>query len=859
MCQSLLKHSKENQSKPQTTDNSVFNTQDTLISISDATSGCVGDEYFKALAIATSRHFDMDFVIIGELDKQTQQSIHTKVFVANGKITDNITYELKGTPCEKLLKRSTLVHPSGIQEAYPQDTLLQTMNIESYVGTTLFSNSGAPIGILVALGRQTIKQPEQLGTCFKTVADRTAAEMERTIVEEDIHKLSKIINQSPVTVMVTDTEGNLEYVNEHFEKTSGYSSSDVIGRNARILKSGHSANDQYPQLWEALKKGKTWVGELQNKRKDGSLYWERGSFGAIKNAQGKIINYVAIKEDITKEKEAEKEARLASAVFETATEAVMITDTHHKIIKVNSAFTRITGYNAAEVLGESPSILKSGHHKQSFYDDMFKGLAANDNWRGEIWNRRKNGEAYPEWLAISAMRDSSGELEGYVSLFSDISKRKQDEARILHQANFDALTGLPNRSLFADRLSRALEQAERDNNNLALLFIGLDSFKSINETLGHAIGDQLLQEVSSRLLNELRKSDTVARLGSDEFAVVISGKSSLHNIEDIVTSTLGCIAAPYSIQGHDAFLSASIGVSVYPQDGLTTESLLRKADAAMHRAKDNGRNNAQYFTLGMEVEAEQRRELEKMLRQAIDDQQFTLNYQPIVDTTTGKINSAEALIRWTHPTEGVISPANFIPFAEEKGLILLIGEWVLNEACKTAASWLDHSDHPPSVSVNLSSYQLQRQNISQLLQNVLATSGLPAEKLTLEITESLLLADDEETLRQLQSIRQLGVKLSIDDFGTGYSSLSYLKKFPISNLKIDRSFIMGLPASSEDAALVKAIVLMGESLNLNVIAEGIETQQQADFLKSLNCKWVQGFLYSKPLSKTDFLNFLKVH
>ncbi len=734
MCQSLLKHSKENQSKPQTTDNSVFNTQDTLISISDATSGCVGDEYFKALAISTSRHFDMDFVIIGELDKQTQQSIHTKVFVANGKITDNITYELKGTPCEKLLKRSTLVHPSGIQEAYPQDTLLQTMNIESYVGTTLFSNSGAPIGILVALGRQTIKQPERLSACFKTVADRTAAEMERTIAEEDIHKLSKIINQSPVTVMVTDTEGNLEYVNEHFEKTSGYSSSDVIGRNARILKSGHSANDQYPQLWETLKKGKTWVGELQNKRKDGSLYWERGSFGAIKNAQGKIINYVAIKEDITREKEAEKEARLASAVFETATEAVMITDTHHKIIKVNSAFTRITGYNAAEVLGKSPSILKSGHHKQRFYDDMFKGLAANDNWRGEIWNRRKNGETYPEWLAISAMRDSNGELEGYVSLFSDISKRKQDEARILHQANFDALTGLPNRSLFADRLSRALEQAERNDNNLALLFIGLDRFKSINETLGHAIGDQLLQEVSSRLLNELRKSDTVARLGSDEFAVVISGKNSLHNIEDIVNGTLDCIAAPYSIQGHDAFLSASIGVSVYPQDGLTTESLLRKADAAMHRAKENGRNNAQYFTLGMEVEAKQRRELEKMLRQAIDDQQFTLNYQPIVDTTTGKIKSAEALIRWSHPTEGVISPANFIPFAEEKGLILPIGEWVLNEACKTAASWLDHSDHPPSVSVNLSSYQLQRQNISQLLQNVLATSGLPAEKLTLEIT-----------------------------------------------------------------------------------------------------------------------------
>ena len=456
------------------------------------------------------------------------------------------------------------------------------------------------------------------------------------------------------------------------------------------------------------------------------------------------------------------------------------------------------------------------------------------------------------------MRDDQGELEGYVSLFSDITKRKQNEARILHQANFDSLTGLANRSLFADRLSRSLELAKKSHTNMALLFVGLDNFKAVNETLGHSVGDQLLQEVARRLSANLTKSDTVARLGSDEFAVILSEKDNLRRAEDLADTLLTAISEPYSANGQEAFITASIGVSVYPQDGDNTEDLLRKADIAMYRAKENGRNVAQFFTLEMDIEAQQRRGLEQMLRRALANNEFSLNFQPIVDQH-GSVISAEALIRWPHPEKGIISPAQFIPLAEEKGLIIPIGEWVLHEALKTAASWQTLSDNPPSVSVNLSSVQLKRQNIPALIKRLLCKTGLPAEKLTLEITESLLMSDDAETLEQLERLRDMDINISIDDFGTGYSSLSYLKKFPISHLKIDRSFVQELPENDEDAALVKAIIAMSQSLNLRVIAEGVETQAQSDFLAALNCQYIQGYLNSKPLTEEAFKAYLLDH
>ncbi|MEH6814294.1 MAG: EAL domain-containing protein, partial [Motiliproteus sp.] len=482
----------------------------------------------------------------------------------------------------------------------------------------------------------------------------------------------------------------------------------------------------------------------------------------------------------------------------------------------------------------------------------YETLQAKGVWEGEIWNRRKSGEAYPEWLAISTMRDEKGVFEGYVALFSDISKRKEDEARIEYQANFDWLTGLANRNLFSDRFSCALERAERDSKRVALLFIDLDRFKEVNDTLGHRIGDQLLQVASKRLLNSLRKSDTVARLGGDEFAVVLPDNLDMHNIEDAVIKILDSFSQPYCLEGHDAVVSASVGIAIYPDDGTDVETLLRKADSAMYKAKQKGRNNFQFFTLEMDVEAQQRRDLEYALRKALDNDEFVVNYQPIMDLSTGTLVGAEALVRWQRPGVGIVPPSAFIALAEEVGLIVPIGGWVLGEACREAKAWMRDSEFSPAVAVNFSSRQFQHQDVPGLVRDVLQDTGLPPEKLTIEITESLLIEDDERVLQQLQEIRSMGISLSIDDFGTGYSSLSYLKKFPINVLKIDRSFIIDLSNNTEDRALVAGIISMADSLNLKVVAEGVETAEQADFLKSKDCVYAQGFLYSQALPASEF-------
>ncbi len=711
----------------------------------------------------------------------------------------------------------------------------------------------------------TMGELGQLGLAFNQMAEsldsRTEAlaksKQDIESANKTLRKMSLAVEQSPASVIITDTEGRIEYVNRHFEDITGYGIEEVVGKNPRFLKSGRTCVGEYKRLWETITGGGVWTGEFYNLRKDGSGFWERASIGALKNPGGEITNFIAIKEDISRLKEGERQQRLAAAVFETATEAVMVTDADNTIQTVNSAFCKITGYDPEDVIGKNPSMLQSGRHDKAYYESIYRALETNGTWEGEIWNRRKDGEAYAEWLAISIMRDSNNNLEGYVSLFSDITRRKEDEERILHQANFDPLTGLPNRNLLADRFSGALDRAERNHTQVAVLFIDLDRFKHVNDTLGHSIGDLLLQEAGKRLVRCLRKSDTAARLGGDEFAVVLADFTGLYAVEDVVNKILHSLAQPYHLDGNDAFISASIGVTVYPEDGESTEVLLRNADNAMYRAKEKGRNDFQFFTLEMDLEAQQRRELENALHQAVTRQEFTVCYQPIMDARSERIVSAEALIRWNHPEKGIVSPGMFIPLAEEIGVIVPIGEWVLRQACREAMSWSAVTDSPPSVSVNLSYRQFRRQSVPELVRDVLLETGLPPERLTLEITESLLVADDKATLKQLHELRKLGVGLSIDDFGTGYSSLSYLKKFPITTLKIDRSFIMDLLSNPEDKALVKGIVSMAENLGLKVVAEGVETENQVRFLQSIDCPCIQGFHYSRPLAKADLLTFIE--
>ncbi len=554
----------------------------------------------------------------------------------------------------------------------------------------------------------------------------------------------------------------------------------------------------------------------------------------------------------------EKQLRLASSVFENAIEAVVVTDTRAVIQTVNKAFSDITGFSREEATGQPMGILNSGYHDKSFYDEMYESLQTSGEWEGEIWNRRKDASVYPEHLTITTLQNHKGAQEGYVALFTDITKRKEAEARIKHQANYDPLTELANRNLLIDRLTRAVYRAEGEASEVAFLLIDLDRFKIVNDTFGHPIADELLKLVGNRLRDQTKKVDTCARLGGDEFGIVLTDITDLYSIEEILVKILQDIAKPYKLEKQEAFISASIGVALYPNDGKDALTLLKNAESAMYRAKDKGRNNFQFFTEAIDLEAQRLLELENALHLALERNEFIVNYQPIVSLSDPGTINCEALIRWQHPSKGLIAPSEFIPLAEEAGLIVPIGEWVLRESCTEAASWMKLSENSPKISVNCSTRQFQRVDMADLVAQVLEETGLPADKLCLEITESLIIKDDDDGIqRQLERLNEMGVALSIDDFGTGYSSLSYLKRFPISTLKIDRSFISDVNAQEDEGALVEAILSMAESLKLNVVAEGVENAHQQDFLKERDCSFIQGFHCSKPLSGEEFRKFLK--
>lgn len=557
--------------------------------------------------------------------------------------------------------------------------------------------------------------------------------------------------------------------------------------------------------------------------------------------------HALVRIDLTEQKRIEEELSLSATVFQAAGEAMMVTDPQDRIQMVNPAFTTITGYAEDEVIGKTPEILNSGRHDHDFFRMMFQNLTKTGIWQGEIWNRRKNGEIFPEWLSITTIYDDEGEVKQRIGLFTDITSRKKSEERIHYQANYDSLTDLPNRNLFQDRLYQSINQARRGQKRIALLSMDLDNFKHINDTLGHLSGDGLLREIASRLRAFFRSSDTIARLSGDEFIIIFNDAAHNADLEQLLERLLKRLSEPYTISSKTVYTSVSIGVTFFPDDGNTVDTLLQNADAAMFKAKERGRNTYCFFTSEMNTRAQERHDLEIALHGALENSHFVLHYQPIIDPVSETVISTEALVRWVDPERGLIGPDKFIPVAEDTGLIVEMGKWILLQACRDAANWYHNEGIHVGVSVNLSSRQFKRSDILQLVKDALAETGLPAQKLTLEITESLLVDDDSDVLQTLRAVRDLGVLLSIDDFGTGYSSLSYLKRFPITTLKIDRSFINGVLSNSEDAALTQAILSMAQGLNLKVIAEGVENAGQVAFLLERQCHMIQGFHYSRPL------------
>ncbi|MBF0455991.1 MAG: EAL domain-containing protein [Magnetococcales bacterium] len=549
--------------------------------------------------------------------------------------------------------------------------------------------------------------------------------------------------------------------------------------------------------------------------------------------------------------------KITSLVLEKATEAVLITDLGGTIQSVNPAFTTITGYSFKEAVGKKPNILRSEHHEESFYKALWEALFSQGSWRGEMWNRRKNGEAFPVMQNITAIQDKYGEITHFVSIFTDLTncKKNQDNQDLI--TTHDPLTGLPDRHLYSEQVKQAALRAGRNGSKVAILLINMNSFRRVNDSMGYLQGDAVLKEIGSRLKGSIKSGDLISRLRGDEFGIVLVEIITLQDVTDTIQKLFQSLSCPFILQEHEIIITASIGVTLFPDDHQDIETLLQKTDRALSQAKEQEGNSFQFFTPDLDSQACQRLSMESNLRKALTNQEFTLFYQPKVDLISKKVVGTEALIRWFQPGRGTVPPVEFIPLAEESGLIIPMGNWILNTACQNAREWIENGACSLQVSVNISSRQFQDPFIIATLQEALEKSGLPASCLELEITESLVMGNVEEAIRILREFKDLGLKISMDDFGTGYSSLSYLKKFPIDILKIDQSFVRDLVHDASDAALVKAIISMGNNLGLTVIAEGVETVEQALFLRQEGCDMAQGYLYSKPIEKNLFAQFFR--
>lgn len=536
---------------------------------------------------------------------------------------------------------------------------------------------------------------------------------------------------------------------------------------------------------------------------------------------------------------------------------VSVTDKDGTIIQVNDKFCQISGYRSEELIGENHRILASGKHSKAFFFDLWSVISSGEIWSGEICNRAKEGGLYWFDTSIVPLKNEEGNIHRYISIRIDITERKKTEERMIHMGTHDGLTGLPNRVLLQDRIKQALAHNRRYNICAGVLFIDLDQFKIINDSLGHDIGDLLLIEVTSRLLSCVRDEDTVARQGGDEFIILLPSISEAEHAEIVGNSILKALVNPYNIKGNELHISASIGVSVFPNDADDVSTLMKNSDTAMYNAKENGRNNCQRFKSEMNSLAEEKHDMLTHLRQALSNNEFELYYQPIIDINSNEIISLEALLRWQHPEKGTISPYEFIPLAEESGLIVPIGNWVFETGCMQLRSWMDQGYDVPKLSINLSVRQFYQKDLIPTIEGVLRRTGVEGHYLDLEITEGILMENTDELIATMHKIKDMGIRISVDDFGTGYSSLSYIKRFPIDTLKIDRSFVIDIPSNSGDAAIVKTIIALAHSLKMDVIAEGVEDEEQLKFLKEQKCDKYQGYLYSRPCPVSEIVKLFK--
>ena len=689
---------------------------------------------------------------------------------------------------------------------------------------------------------------------------RDVTEQRRTeqALQEARGRLQLQLERTPIGCVIFDRDVRISYWNPAAERIFGFAAAEAVGRSAFDLLVPPAAQRETREIAARIAAGDTAAHSVnENVTRDGRTVLCEWFNTPLHDEQGVFTGVLSMVQDVTERRQAEEQIRLAGEVFDNAGEAVLVSDAAARILSVNPAFTTTTGYTAEEVVGKNPSLLASGQHDRSFYQNLWASLVETGRWQGEIWNRRKNGEAYPEWLSITAVRDTQGQPSHYIGIFTDISERKAADERVRFLAQHDALTQLPNRALFLDRLEHAIAGAVRHGTRVALLFLDLDRFKNINDSLGHQVGDRLLQAVARRLKSSLREVDTVARLGGDEFLILLPDLRSAQAAATVADKLLAVMARPFRVEEQELTVSPSIGISLYPHDGRDVPTLLKNADAAMYHAKNRGRNNYQFYRDDMNARTLELLALENSLRRALEHQEFRVHYQPQVDIASGRMVGVEALIRWPNPEGGMISPGQFIPVAEDCGLIVPIGDWVLREACAQARRWQEMGLPAIPVAVNLSAVQFRQDGLPERIRAILEETGLAPEYLELEITESALMHEVETTVAMVQALRDMGLRLSIDDFGTGYSSLSYLIRFPIHKLKVDLSFVRRMVDNPDAAAIIKAIIGMAKSLRLKVIAEGVENARQLALLRAHGCDEIQGYYFSPPAPAEDVARMLR--
>ncbi len=837
-----------------------------LAALAQIAPGLPGEDFSHVYAKELVRVYACRYAFVGLLQGESVLTLTLQ----DGEVSRHTLIHAKaGTVSRVVVEQGEeVLVPCAFAERFPQDQWLLALGIEAFFGFPILDSAGKAVGLVAVLDTRPIGLSIWSRPMLPIFAKCLALEVERDRARDALRggeaRFRNLVENLNAGVVVHAADTRILFANRKAAQLLGLSEAELLGRIADgpswclyAEDGSRLAEPDYP-VNRVLSSGHALEHLILGIRppNGGAINWVLLNAYPERDAESRLLQVVMSFIDVSPLKQAEHQLKLALSVYENTRDGAIVTDPDGVILAVNPAFTQVTGYTAEEAVGCHTRILKSGRHDKSFYHDMWSSLIDQGYWQGEIWDRRKNGEIYPKHLSIGSVRDGSGKLTSYVAVFSDITDVKRSQSQLERLAHHDSLTGLPNRLAFCDRLEHAMLRARHKGHSVGVLFLDLDRFKNVNDSLGHSAGDRLLKDVAERLQAQLRDSDILARLGGDEFALLVEGCRHEEQPAHLAERLIGTLMQPFVVDQHELYIGASVGISLYPRDGETTETLLSNADAAMYQSKEEGRNTYRFYSREMTRLAYERVVLDSELRSAIQQDQLLLHYQPQYATDRRRLLGLEALVRWQHPSKGLIVPSHFIPVAEESSLILELGGWVLDRACRQGRAWLDQGVEFGRIAVNVAGRQIQQGKLGEAVARALERYDLPPSRLELEVTESFVMAQPEQTIDLLTSLRDLGVWLAIDDFGTGYSSLAYLKRLPVHKLKIDQSFVRDLPENENDAAIVRAVIALGRAMQFEVIAEGVENAAQLDFLMRVGCEQAQGYYLGRPQPASELAGVL---